>query len=140
DKPGATRITHAGLTVLGDERGAVAFLNPTTAIAGKIDDVLRTLDLRNQNTGLPDPLEKLTSRIPSKYDVWFASTGIAPAFIQAGGVKSAYGGLNLSTGKHDLVVEAETGSQSIQDAPVPESIVDWVLGNAPTAARGLLRQ
>jgi hypothetical protein len=125
--------------VLGDERGAVAFLNPTTAIAGKIDDVIRTLDLRNQNTGVPAAIEKLVNEIPSSYDIWFASSRTAPEFLDATGVKSARGGLNLATRKYDLVVEADSGSRRIINAPVPESIVDWVLGNAPNRHASNLR-
>ena len=129
DKPGASRISHNGITVLGDERGAVAFLNPTTAIAGKIDDVIRTLDLRNNNIGVPAAIEKLTSQIPAKYEVWFAGSGTAPGFVDADRVRFAFGGVNLATRKYDLTVEADRGSSKIVDEPVPQSVVDWVLGN-----------
>ena len=133
DKPGASRIMHNGVTILGDERGAVAFLNPTTAIAGRIDDVIRTLDLRNNNTGVPPAIEKLTDQIPVKYEVWFASTGTAPGFVTADRVRFAFGGLNLATGKYDLTVDAERGGTTVTDAPAPTTVVDWVLGNAPSA-------
>jgi hypothetical protein len=140
DKPGATRLNHSGVTVLGDERGAVAFLNPTTAIAGSIDDVIRALDLRNDNTGVPTAIEKLVSQIPARYEIWFASTGAAPSFVEAAGIKTALGGLNLATRKYDLLVEAAKGSQTITDAPATPTVVDWVLGNAPSASPTHLRQ
>lgn len=133
DKPGATRINHHGVTVIGDERGAVAFLNPTTAIAGRIDDVIRTLDVRNNNAGVPARLEKLTAQIPSRYDVWFASEGMAPQFVEAQGVKSARGGFSLADRRYDLFVEADSGKQSIKDAPIPDSMAAWILGSAPTS-------
>jgi hypothetical protein len=139
DKPGATRLTHGGITVLGDERGAVAFLNPTTAIAGSIDEVIRTLDQRNNNTGVPAALEKLVNEIPAKYELWFASSGSAPAFVNATGIRTARGGLNLATRKYDLVVESESGGQALQNSPAPDSVIDWVLGNAPTASGPNLR-
>jgi len=128
DKPGASRISHNGVTVLGDERGAVAFLNPTTAIAGKIDDVIRTLDLRNNNTGFPAAIEKLTSQIPAKYEIWFASSGTAPEFVDADRVRFAFGGVNLATRTYDLTVDADRGSSKVEAAPVPQSVVDWILG------------
>jgi hypothetical protein len=139
DKRGATRINHSGITVLGDERGAVAFLNPTTAIAGRIDTVIRTLDLRNDNIGVPASIEKLTSQIPAKYEIWFASSAFAPAFVDASGIRSARGGVNLPTRTYDLVVDAKVGSLSFEHAPVPSGVVDWVLGNAPTSSGTELR-
>ena len=45
---GATRISHAGVECIGDERGAVAFLNPTTAIAGPFNSIKKALDERNR--------------------------------------------------------------------------------------------
>jgi hypothetical protein len=126
DKPGAARLTHGGITVLGDERGAVAFLNPTTAIAGRIDDVIRALDQRNDNTGVPATLEKLVNRIPGKYELWFASSGSVPDFVEAKGVRAARGGLNLATRTYDLVVEADSGSQDVEGAPAPDSAIRWV--------------
>ncbi len=59
DKPTARRISYNGVTIIGDDAGAVAFLNPTTAMAGRYEMILRTLDERNSNTGVPLPLEKL---------------------------------------------------------------------------------
>ena len=53
-KTGAMRISHKGVSVIGDERGAVAFLNPTTAIAGPVNAIKKALDERNSNTGVPD--------------------------------------------------------------------------------------
>ena len=81
DKPTARRVTYNGVTVIGDETGAVAFLNPTTALAGRYEVVLRTLEERNSNTGVPLALEKLALRIPAVNEIWFASIGIAPAFL-----------------------------------------------------------
>jgi hypothetical protein len=133
DKPGASRLSHNGVTILGDQLGAVAFLNPTTAIAGRIDDVIRTLDLRNNNVGVPAKIEELTNRIPAKYEIWFASTGLLPGAIEASGVRSAFGGVNLASGRYDLSIDADRGGRNLVDAPVPSAISEWILGNAPTA-------
>ena len=51
DKPGARRVSYNGVTIIGDEVGAMAFLNPTTALAGRYEVVLRALEQRNNNTG-----------------------------------------------------------------------------------------
>jgi hypothetical protein len=59
-KTDAMRISHKGVSVIGYERGAVAFLNPTTAIAGPFDAVKKALDERNSNTGVPDPIRRRT--------------------------------------------------------------------------------
>jgi hypothetical protein len=131
EKPGASRLMHDGVTVLGDAAGAVAFLNPTTAIGGRIEDVVRALDGRNENAGIPESLQKLAAEIPSKYDVWFVSRGVAPPFVRVQGVRSARGGVNLSTRRYDLLVEADSGSVNHIDSRVPDEVLDWVLGRLP---------
>lgn len=130
DKPGASRLTHNGVTVLGDATGAVAFLNPTTAIAGHVEDVLRALDGRNENAGVPQPLQRLAAGIPSKYDLWFVATGQAPPFVNAQGIREARGGLNLASRRYDLAVEAESGSVQITDSQAPDEVLHWALGIA----------
>ncbi len=134
EKPGASRLMHDGVTVLGDAAGAVAFLNPTTAIGGRIEDVLRALDGRNENAGVPERLQELAARIPSKYDLWFVATEVAPPFVRAKGIRTARGGLSPSSRRYDLAVDAESGGVEIVDSPVPDEVMNWVSGNVPAAA------
>jgi hypothetical protein len=130
DKPASSRLTHGGVTVLGDERGAVAFLNPTTVIAGKLGNVLRALDSRNENVGVPEVLSHLATKIPARYDAWFVSSGTAPPVFGATGVRTALGGLDLANRRYHLVLDADSGSRTVTDDPVPDDVVAWVLGHA----------
>ena len=150
EKPGAQRLSRAGVTVLGDENGAVAFLNPTTAIGGTLQAVTRALDRRNENTGIPEPLLKLASDISSENEIWFASTGVAPGFVPAARVTSARGGMDVETRQINLVMEAESeeaarmmaeavngqtsGTRVTARGPASPQIMEWVRGSEVTKA------
>lgn len=142
--PSAKRTSFEGIPVLGDEKGAVGFLNPTTAVAGKLDAVLRTLERRNNNTGIPDALEKLRSHIPSTNQVWFVSTGPLPDMFPVATASSARGGFDTQSHTIDIVVDAESESaaraiaasiggrveqnRAIAKGLIPRALLDSLLG------------
>jgi hypothetical protein len=144
DKPSARRVYYNGVTIIGDEEGAMAFLNPTTALAGRYEVVLRALEQRNDNAGVPIALEKLALKIPAANDIWFASVGPAPSFLPVQHLKNATAGLNPKTRELELHIEADSPSaaQSIADTvngrtednrvsftgTVPKRVLDWILG------------
>jgi hypothetical protein len=144
DKPSARRVSYEGVTIIGDDTGAVAFLNPTTALAGRYEVVLRALQDRNTNSGVPSALEKLALTIPAVNDIWFASTGPAPSFFPVQRVKQATGGLNPKTRELDMRIEADSvesarsiggvtrgtveGNRVVVAGPVPQNVLEWILG------------
>ena len=106
--------------------------------------VLRALEQRNTNAGVPDRIEKLALKIPAANDIWFASIGPAPSFLPVQHLKSATAGLNPKTREFELHIEADSrgAAQSIAETvngraednrvsftgPVPKRVLDWILG------------
>ena len=149
DKPSARRENFNGIPIIGDEKGAVAFLNPTTAIAGSFDAVLQTVERRNANSGVPEPLRKLTEEIPSSNYAWFTSVGPTPSFLPVSKIETARAGFDPQTRILDLMVEAEApgAARSIGDAisgrvegtrvtfqgPARANFIDWMLGRSSRA-------
>jgi len=149
DKPSARRENFNGIPIIGDEKGAVAFLNPTTAIAGSFDAVLQTVERRNANSGVPEPLRKLTEEIPSTNEAWLASVGPVPSFLPVSKIKFGRAGFDPRTRAIDLAMEAESpgAAKSIGDAingrvegthvtvqgPTMANLVDWMLGRSSRA-------
>jgi hypothetical protein len=130
-KTGARRISHGGVSVIGDERGSVAFLNPTTAIAGSFDAVKRALDERNSNTGVPDPLERLASGLSSSNEAWLVSIGPAPGFVPVPSVATAAIGLNPQSRTFEARIEANSEADA---AVIAREIGGGVKGRTVTAA------
>jgi hypothetical protein len=79
--PGASRIPHKGYTITGVESFGVAFLNPCTAVAGKLDAVKWVLDSRDRSGPKPEMMEQLKS-IPRNAHIWALSLGRAPTLPQ----------------------------------------------------------
>jgi hypothetical protein len=77
---GAQRLSYKGFTMIGNERNAVLFLNPTTAVAGSTASLRKVVDSRNSVTGLPKDLEERIKKIPSTNQAWVASkvSGVVP--------------------------------------------------------------
>ena len=129
DKPDARRLSVDGVPVFGDEKGAIGFLNPTTAIAGQLEPVVRAIKGRNRTSGVPEPLERLAKKIPSENVVWFVSTGPALGFMNVERVGTAYGGFNPDAREMLLAVDDRKRQE-----PIPDLILQWLLGSDPAAA------
>jgi hypothetical protein len=82
---GARRLSYKGLTMIGNDEYAVLFLNPTTAVTGRIPDVQRLVDRRSEMTGLRPALETRVKAIPSANQAWFVAdvAGQIPDFSGA---------------------------------------------------------
>jgi hypothetical protein len=144
DKPTARRVSYNGVTIIGDDQGAVAFLNPTTALAGRYEVVLRALEERNSNSGVPLALEKLALKIPAVNDLWFVSVGPAPGFFPVEHLKTATAGLNPKTRELNMRIEADSqdaaesiatavngraeGDRVVISGPATKGVLDWIFG------------
>ena len=71
-REGVRRFGYRGFTLVGEEKAAVAFLNPTTAIAGPLKTLEYLIDHRNDTSGLPSAIQSRVSKIPSTNQIWFA--------------------------------------------------------------------
>jgi hypothetical protein len=75
DRPGTARTPYKGQTLIGNEQGAVAFLNAGVAVAGRPDAVRWIIDQRGRSNGLPPALRDKVARIPAGDQMWLASAG-----------------------------------------------------------------
>ena len=133
-REGATRFGYGGFTFLGDQARAVAFLNPSTALAGSVPALKYIVDHRNESSGLPPAIQSRVAKISSANQVWFAgSPDVLPnlplpsaaAWIRA--VKFASGGLEVGQSVKGTF-QAETAS--IDDANRLRDGVKGILGMA----------
>ena len=73
---GAKRLGYKGFNMFGDERGAVLFVNASTAAAGATDELRRMIDQRNTpERGLPPALRDQIRALPETDQIWAALTG-----------------------------------------------------------------
>ncbi len=75
DIPGATRTTYKGYALTTTESLGVAFVNPSTAIAGRPEAVRAILDDRGQSSGFPPGLEKQVELIGPENQIWAVGEG-----------------------------------------------------------------
>jgi hypothetical protein len=109
EREGAQRMSYKGFVMIGDEKTAVLFLNPSTAAAGMTEQLRAIVDNRDKITGIPPELQKRISTIPSTNQAWMVTPlrGVLPGMdgLKAG----AFGGLaklmnsvTFATGALDL--------------------------------------
>ncbi len=87
DIPGAARTTYKGYALTASESLAVAFINPSTLVAGRPEAVRAILDDRGRSSGPPPVLEKQIERIGPENQVWAVGVGsieLAQAAPRAG--------------------------------------------------------
>ena len=77
DIPGATRTTYKGYALTATDSLAVAFMNPSTAVAGRPDAVRAILDDRGRSNGPPPGLEKEIEQIGPENQIWAVGAGSA---------------------------------------------------------------
>jgi hypothetical protein len=76
-QPGGARTSYKGYTLAGSEEATLAYLNPTTALAGRAAAVRRLIDQRGNSTGPPAALAAEIAAIPPGNQVWIAGLGAA---------------------------------------------------------------
>ena len=77
DIPGATRTSYKGYPMTASESLAVAFMNPTTAVAGRPEAVRAILDNRGRSNGPPQALERQIELIGPQNQIWAVGAGSA---------------------------------------------------------------
>lgn len=125
---GAERIGYKGYTMLGNERGAVLFMNTSTAVAGSTDQLRLLIDRRNQTTnGLPQALRAQINALSPDDEIWAATVGglsnlglqlpdnsnLASALQFLQGIESIRLGMDVRSG---LKAEAEANCDSEKSA------------------------
>ncbi len=120
-REGVTRMSYKGFTMIGDEKAAVLFLNPSTAAAGLTSQLRELVDHRENITGIPKELDERIRKIPSTNQAWMVSP-VKGALPDLGGANAGVftglarmlnsvnfmtGALNLST-QFTATVDFET--------------------------------
>jgi len=75
EKEGGERMDYKGLTLIGHERSAMAFLSPTTAAVGDVPALHDLIDQRAVSHGPPVALAGLMKQIPAESQFWAAYSG-----------------------------------------------------------------
>jgi hypothetical protein len=109
NREGVQRLGYKGYTMLGDERRAVLFLNPTTAAAASAKALRRIIDNRDKATGMPEWLRKKVETIPSTNQLWFAGKpdwrfGLSEQLVAS--VEAVSGGVDFRTGLNAHIAAA----------------------------------
>jgi hypothetical protein len=77
DIPGATRSSYKGYPMTATDSLAVAFMNPTTVVAGRPEAVRQILDNRGRSNGPPPALERQIELIGPRNQIWAVGAGSA---------------------------------------------------------------
>jgi len=83
DLPGAKRTLYKGYTLIGNEEGAVAFMNASVVVAGRPAAVRAIIDARGRSSGVPPALKSKVGEIPAASQLWLAATGGFNQFAKA---------------------------------------------------------
>jgi hypothetical protein len=78
ERQGATRTTYKGLTLVGSEQAAVAFLNDSTAAVGDLPSLHALIDARSTAHGPPPAIAERMKDIPADSQLWIVFTGRLP--------------------------------------------------------------
>ena len=119
NKEGARRVSYKGYTMQGDERIAVMFLNPTTAVAADPDALRSIIDNREKTTGIPRWLEQQVAGIPASNQAWFAG--------KLQGTGQVAGGIDFQSGANPrLSVTTKTRAEAQRFAELLRRLFDGV--------------
>jgi hypothetical protein len=75
EKEGGQRFGYKGFTLIGNDRGAVLLLNPTTAAVGEVPALEALIDQRATSHGPPPTMTALLKQIPADAQFWGAYAG-----------------------------------------------------------------
>jgi hypothetical protein len=77
EREGATRFAHKGYSLFGDERNAIFFMTPSTALAGSTPVLEGIIDNRDKGgAGIPAALQPLVNALPNDAQFWSVFSGI----------------------------------------------------------------
>jgi TonB family protein len=115
---GATIETYKGVSIIGNQQGAMAFPDSTLAIAGDVAGVRAAIDRKSAPTVIGAALAAQVNELSSTEDAWFISM-VPPAQLQpglsamGGKLQQASGGVKLGA---SVVVSLRAVSTTDQDA------------------------
>lgn len=150
---GAERIPYKGTLLIGRSEGAIAFLNPTTAIAGRVEALTYVIDHRYE-TSVPAALKEALTMVPNGVQFWMVALGgqnLASLGIPLEGNLANIGRIYASLQRmmvsadlsHELHIEGKGIAETEQDAKQLATALKGIIGlgrlNTPTDRNDLLR-
>lgn len=154
EKEGGRRTQYKGYTLVGNDEGAITFMNTSTAVAGPARAVQSVIDQRDSGANPPAALLDRTKQIPSGAQLWAVSSGavsrLPPGVADEGNLANLgkvfrsldgfSGWADLSSGFH---LNASGTSATEQDAKKLHDAIRGLLGlarlNTPDGRTDLLR-
>ena len=135
---GAKRFAYKKYSLFGDERGAIFFLNASTAIAGPAGELRSIID-QTGGRGLPAPLRDLLRSLPADDQIYAALAGgleglnlTIPQDSNLGNIANVLRAIDSATLGMDLrsgiAVTAEVSSKTERDAKFVHDMVKGVVG------------
>lgn len=135
---GAKRFQYKKYSLFGDERGAVFFLNSSTAIAGPAPELQSLID-QNGGRGLPPALRDLLRSLPANDQIYAALTGgltglnlAAPPDSNLGNIMQALRSIDSATLgmdlSHGVAAVAEVTCKTDRDAKFVHDMVKGIVG------------
>jgi len=135
---GVTKSSYKGYTLFTRDRGGVALIDSSTAIAGSLPAVRATLDRQKAGAhGAPVELLARARQIPAEYQIWSVSSGFASlaAGIPMEGNAANLGRILQSLENANLAADLRTGLNGYIDGLCRSDQDAKSLGDA---ARGLV--
>ena len=137
---GAKRFQYKKYSLFGDERGAVFFLNSSTAIAGPTPQVESLIDHNGgSGRGLPPALRDLLRSLPANDQIYAALSGgltslnlAAPPDSNLGNIMQALRSIDSATLgmdlSHGVAAVAEVTCKTERDAKFVHDMVKGIVG------------
>lgn len=153
-KEGVTRRPYKGYNLMGDEKGAIVFMNSTTALAGPTAMLQHIIDTRGQSGGIPKALQDKISKIPRTYQIWFVHSAfdqipmlkreeagnMANLNNVIGRIKTLQGAFDLSNGvKMHMEGETATGDDARRANDTIRGLIGLARLNTPANQPELLQ-
>jgi hypothetical protein len=127
--------TYKGVEIVGDPKGALAFVDSTLVVSGPGVSLRAAIDRRSAAVGIGADLAAQVNQLSTTEDAWFV-TLVPPAHLQEVGatlnkVQQGSGGVKFGA---NVVLTAQTISQTDKDAAALAETVKMLAGMAQMSA------
>jgi hypothetical protein len=122
---GEQRFVYKGYSVLGDERAAILFFNPSAAALGTVPALQSLVDQSAKSKGPPAPLAALLQEIPSSAHLWAVYAG--------GPVKLPFEDNSNLANLNRLLIAAQSGTAYADLSTGLKATAEGAFSSAPAA-------
>jgi hypothetical protein len=122
---GARRSVYKGLSLIGDDAGAILFISPTTAALGSVPALHSLVDQSQKASGPPAPLAALLKEIPASAQLWTAYIG--------GPVKLPFEQNSNLANVNRLLMDAQSGTAYFDLSTGLKGTIEITFSSGPAA-------